>query len=108
VRDGRASCWAHSARIGHGESLCPAVAGAESAADRQSCEMQETQNIEAALSALEHEKKTLEELSQQAKLEHVSFVATWRTAGIQGKLELQKALFPSGLVWSHETGFFKP
>jgi len=38
-------------------------------------------------------------------LENYSFVATWRTADIQVKLELQKALFPDGLAWSHETGF---
>ncbi len=31
--------------------------------------------------------------------------ATWRTAGIQGKLELQKAPFDDGLVWSHESRF---
>ena len=66
---------------------------------------EETDKIESELNALEYERKTLEEMSQQAKLENVSFVATWRTAGIQGKLELQRALFPAGLVWSHETGF---
>jgi site-specific DNA recombinase len=66
---------------------------------------EETGKIESELNALEYERKTLEEMSQQAKLENISFVATWRTAGIQGKLELQKALFPAGLVWGHETGF---
>jgi hypothetical protein len=38
-------------------------------------------------------------------LENVSFVNTWSKAEIQGKHELQKALFPDGLVWSHETGY---
>jgi site-specific DNA recombinase len=66
---------------------------------------EETQRIEAELSALDQERKTLEGLNQQVKLENVDFVTTWRTAGIQGKLELQKALFPAGLVWSHENGF---
>jgi site-specific DNA recombinase len=66
---------------------------------------EEKQKIESALSALESERKTLQQMSKQAKLEKISFVATWRNAGIQGKLELQKALFPDGLVWSHETGF---
>ena len=66
---------------------------------------EETSKIEIELNALEHERKTLEEMNQQAKLEDISFVATWRTAGIQGKLELQRALFPAGLVWSHETGY---
>lgn len=66
---------------------------------------EEKQKIENALSALESERKTLEQMSKQAKLEKISFVATWRNAGIQGKLELQKALFPDGLVWGHEMGF---
>jgi site-specific DNA recombinase len=65
----------------------------------------EKQKIESALSALESERKTLEQMSKQAKLEKISFVATWVNAGIQGKLELQKALFPDGLVWNHEMGF---
>ena len=30
---------------------------------------------------------------------------TWQDSEIQGKLELQKALFPDGLVWSHVMGF---
>jgi len=28
-----------------------------------------------------------------------------RAGGIQGKLELQKAMFSDGLVWSHESGY---
>jgi hypothetical protein len=65
----------------------------------------ESRKIEDALKSLESERKTLEEMTQQTKLEKVSFVNTWRNAGIQGKQELQKALFPDGLVWSHEMGF---
>jgi DNA invertase Pin-like site-specific DNA recombinase len=66
---------------------------------------EERERIETELNALEQERKTLAEMSQQTKLENISFVATWRIAGIQGRLELQKALFPAGLVWNHETGF---
>jgi DNA invertase Pin-like site-specific DNA recombinase len=66
---------------------------------------EKTEEIQRELNRLEQERKTLEELKQQQKLENYSFVETWRTAGIQVKLELQKALFPAGLVWSHETGF---
>ena len=29
----------------------------------------------------------------------------WRNAAIQGKQKLKEALFPDGLVWSHEMGF---
>jgi hypothetical protein len=32
-------------------------------------------------------------------------VGAWRKAGITGRKELQTALFPEGLVWSHESGF---
>lgn len=66
---------------------------------------EETAKIEEQLNALESERKMLEEMTQQAKLENVSFVKAWKAAGIQGRLELQKAMFPDGLVWSHETGF---
>lgn len=66
---------------------------------------EESRKIEDALKALESERKTLAEMTQQTKLENVSFLNAWRNAGIQGKQELQKALFPDGLVWSHETGF---
>jgi hypothetical protein len=40
-------------------------------------------------------------------LEQVSLSATWKAAGIQGKIELQKALFPDGLVWNERIGLFK-
>jgi hypothetical protein len=66
---------------------------------------EEVSKIEAALSALESERRTLEQMSQQSKLENISFVATWRNAAIEGKIELQKTLFPGGLFWSHESGF---
>jgi len=66
---------------------------------------EETTKIEAALSALDSERKALEEMSKQSKLENISLVATWRNAAIEGKIELQKTLFPGGLFWSHENGF---
>lgn len=47
----------------------------------------------------------IEEMSSQEKLEKINLVKTWHTAGIQSKLELQRAMFRDGLVWSHETGF---
>lgn len=34
-----------------------------------------------------------------------AFVNAWRNAGIRDKHELQKTLFPDGLVWSHEMGY---
>jgi hypothetical protein len=32
-------------------------------------------------------------------------VGAWKKAGINGRRELQTAMFPDGLVWSHEGGF---
>jgi hypothetical protein len=66
----------------------------------------ECRKIEDALKALEYERKSLLEAAQQTKLPNVNFVQTWRSAEVQGKIELQKALFPDGLVWSHEMGYF--
>jgi site-specific DNA recombinase len=65
----------------------------------------ECRTIEDALKALEYERKSLLEAAQQTKLENVSFVQKWRDAEVQAKIELQQALFPDGLVWSHETGY---
>ena len=47
----------------------------------------------------------LTEMSNQAQLEQISLVKTWRTADIQGKLGLQRTMLPDGLVWNHEVGF---
>jgi conjugative relaxase-like TrwC/TraI family protein len=66
---------------------------------------EETKKIETALSALESERKTMDEVSRQSKLENISLVNTWRDAAVEGKIELQETLFPEGLYWSHESGF---
>jgi site-specific DNA recombinase len=90
------------------EAIKAKVRGELSAEDFQSLKSETTEEIkkiEDALRSLESERKTLEEMSQQVKLENVSFVETWQKADIKGKLELQEALFPDGLVWSHEMGF---
>jgi hypothetical protein len=54
---------------------------------------EETKKIQTALSVLESERKTLEEVSRQSKLEIISLVNTWRNATLEGKIELQKTLF---------------
>ena len=56
------------------------------------------------MKALEYERKSLLEAAQQTKLENVVFVQTWSDA-VQRKIALQQALFPDGLVWSHEMGY---
>jgi GTPase involved in cell partitioning and DNA repair len=54
---------------------------------------EETKKIETALSALESERKTMEEVSRQSKLENISLVNTWRDAAVEGKIELEKLCF---------------
>ncbi|MFZ3264798.1 MAG: zinc ribbon domain-containing protein [Terriglobales bacterium] len=61
--------------------------------------------IEQQLTALESEKSMMQELIEQSQRELVDLVSAWRKAGISGRTELQNALFPDGLVWSHESGF---
>jgi hypothetical protein len=61
--------------------------------------------IENALKTLESEKNMMQELIEESKRELVDLVTTWKKAGINGRKELQTALFPEGLVWSHESGF---
>jgi DNA invertase Pin-like site-specific DNA recombinase len=61
--------------------------------------------IEQQLKALESEKNMMQELIEQGQRELVDLVSAWGKAGITGRTELQNALFPDGLVWSHESGF---
>jgi hypothetical protein len=61
--------------------------------------------IEQQLTALESEKNMMQELIEQSERELVDLVSAWRKAGINGRKELQTALFPDGLAWSHESGF---
>ena len=61
--------------------------------------------VEQQLSALESEKNMMQELIEQGQRELVDLVGAWRKAGITGRTELQNALFPDGLVWSHKGGF---
>jgi site-specific DNA recombinase len=66
---------------------------------------QDSAEIEKQLTALESEKNMMQELMEQSQRELVDLVGAWRKAGITGRKELQTALFPEGLVWSHESGF---
>lgn len=66
--------------------------------------MADAAEIEWQLNALESEKNMMRELIEQSQRELVELVSAWRKAGITGRTELQIALFPDGLVWSHESG----
>jgi site-specific DNA recombinase len=61
--------------------------------------------IDNALKALESEQNMMQELIEESERELVDLVTTWKKAGVNGRKELQTALFPDGLVWCHENGF---
>jgi site-specific DNA recombinase len=66
---------------------------------------EETARIEAALTALESERSTMEELIAQTQRELIDLPAAWAKAGLSERRELCSMLFPDGLVWSHSMGF---
>jgi site-specific DNA recombinase len=66
---------------------------------------EETTKIEKQLSALESEQSMMQELMEQSQRDIIDLVSARRKADTSGKRELQTALFPDGLVWSHESGF---
>jgi hypothetical protein len=66
---------------------------------------EEIARIEAALSALESERSTMEELIAQTQRELIDLPSAWAKAGLSERRELCSMLFPNGLVWSHSMGF---
>jgi hypothetical protein len=50
----------------------------------------------------------MQQLIEQSERELVDLVSAWTKASVTGKKELRSALFPDGLVWSHEWGFLNP
>ena len=66
---------------------------------------EETARIQDALTALESERSTMEELIAQTQRESIDLPAAWAKAGLNERRELFNMLFPSGLVWGHEWGF---
>jgi hypothetical protein len=67
----------------------------------------ETEKIKEQITALESERSTLQELSEQASVQLVDLVTAWRSADVNGKQELANGLFDGGLVYGRR-GFFEP
>jgi site-specific DNA recombinase len=67
--------------------------------------IEETARIAAAITALESERSTMEELIAQTQRELIDLPAAWAKAGLSERRELCSMLFPDGLVWGHEWGF---
>ncbi len=43
----------------------------------------------------------------QAKVQSLNFAAAWYSADLNQRHELQRALFPTGLVYSHKFKYFE-
>jgi site-specific DNA recombinase len=69
---------------------------------------EEISKIETEIKALDSEKSSMEDLMRQTDTQVLNFVEAWRKAGIKQKQELQWALFPDGLTYSHKKRFFEP
>jgi hypothetical protein len=78
---------------------------AEDFASLKATNATDSADIEKQITALESEKNMMGELIEQSRQELIDLVRAWSKTGITGRVELQKALFPDGLVWSHESGF---
>jgi hypothetical protein len=61
---------------------------------------EEIARIEAALTALESERSTMEELINQTERKLIDLPAAWAKAGLSERGELCSMLFTDGLVWS--------
>jgi site-specific DNA recombinase len=69
---------------------------------------EEMERIQAQINLLDSEKSSMQDLIQQSNAQVLNFVEAWRKAGIRQKQELQWALFPEGLTYSHGKRFFEP
>jgi hypothetical protein len=68
----------------------------------------EIARIEAEIKALDSESSTMEDLLKQAQAQAVDLVGGWERANLNQRQELARSLFPEGLVFGHERGFFEP
>lgn len=64
--------------------------------------------IQNAITTLDSERSTMEEMLKQANAQAVDLVSAWNNGNINQRQELARAFFPEGLVFSHELKFFEP
>jgi site-specific DNA recombinase len=69
---------------------------------------EEMDRIKAQINLLDSEKSSMQDLIQQSNEQMLNFLEAWQKAGIKQKQELQWALFPEGLIYSHKKRFFEP
>jgi site-specific DNA recombinase len=68
----------------------------------------EVQQIQTQIAHLDQTTVGIKELMAQTEQEAVNFAMFWKEAGLNQRLELQKALFPHGLFFSPKNLFFEP
>ena len=69
---------------------------------------EEIARIESDIKALDSERSSMEDLISQTQNRVIDFGESWRKANAHGKHEIQFALYPEGLTYSHERSFFEP
>ena len=69
---------------------------------------EEKLRIESDIKTLDSERSSMEDLISQTQNQVIDFGESWRKASAHGKHEIQYALYPEGLKYSHEKSFFEP
>ncbi len=95
----------------HRKAVEAFLAGKLSQADFDAVKLSTEKDKEAIavrLKALESEQSTMESLIEQARREVMDLCKTWKEAGLKQRQELQRVVFPEGLVYSMERAFFAP
>ena len=60
--------------------------------------------IEAAITALDSERSTMQDMMQQAKLQVINLAETWKHSSAEQRQEMVRAFFPAGIWYSQATG----
>jgi site-specific DNA recombinase len=68
----------------------------------------ETRRIDEQITALDSERSTIKQLIDEAKADSINFAKAWRNGTTGQKHEIVRGLFPQGLPYSSEKGFFEP
>jgi site-specific DNA recombinase len=64
--------------------------------------------IEAAITALDSERSTMQDMMQQAKLQVINLAETWKRSSAEQRQEMVRAFFPAGIWYSQQMTYFKP
>jgi len=62
----------------------------------------------AAITALDSERSTMQDMMQQAKLQVINLTETWKHSSAEQRQEMVRAFFPAGIWYSQQMTYFKP